>query len=381
MTEAACHHGGAFWEAIGSTFGRLPAEANIINCDVLDAWFDPAPEVLRAISHCWAWQAQTSPPTHAEGLEEVIASAYGLARSSILAGAGSSDLIYCCLRSWLAPGSRVLLLEPSYGEYTHYGENVARCRVERIVLSFANSFQPPIAQIGALLSTGDYDLAVLVNPNNPTGRAIAHHELDSIISAMAPTTRLLVDEAYVDYLDPGFSVLNRIERHSNLFVLKSFSKCFALSGLRAGFLAGPSDEIQALRRHRPPWAVSLPAQIAIVAAMNEIPYYKAKWKETASLRSALATGLAELKFTVMEGFGNWVLGRTPDPSIGAARICSRASQRGLFIRDAGASASTLGDRWVRIAVKEEATQRRGLGILEECLDAAWTPKSRVVLRS
>src|SRR4051794_20267652 len=101
-TEAVpCYHGGAFFKAIGDGFDDLERRHAIINADVLDAWFPPAPEVLDALHGSLDWLARTSPPTNCEGLIRTIARTRGIPVECVLPGAGSSDLVFRAFRHWL----------------------------------------------------------------------------------------------------------------------------------------------------------------------------------------------------------------------------------------------------------------------------------------
>ena len=91
---APCFHGGAFFAAIGDEFDALDRRHAIVNADVLDAWFPPAPNVTATLSAHLPWLLQTSPPTGCEGLVRAIARARGVAPASVLSGAGSSALIF-----------------------------------------------------------------------------------------------------------------------------------------------------------------------------------------------------------------------------------------------------------------------------------------------
>src|ERR1043166_154764 len=102
----ACYHGGAFFNAIGAEFEDLSRRHDIINADVLDAWFPPSPKVLAALEDDLPWLLRTSPPTNCEGLRRVIARTRGVAPENILPGGGSSDLIFLALRHWLTSSSR-----------------------------------------------------------------------------------------------------------------------------------------------------------------------------------------------------------------------------------------------------------------------------------
>src|SRR5262245_15988976 len=107
LARGVCFHGGAFFEAIGEEFADLGRRHAVINADVLDAWFPPAPSVGAALAEDLPWLVRTSPPTHASGLIRAVARARGVPPACVLTGAGSSDLIFLAFRSWLTSASRV----------------------------------------------------------------------------------------------------------------------------------------------------------------------------------------------------------------------------------------------------------------------------------
>ena len=134
-----------------------------------------------------------------------IARTRGVARESVIAGAGSSSLIFLALRHWLTRESRALVLDPSYGEYAHVLENVVGCSVDRLALSRADGYRVDLDQLERRLR-GGYDLVVIVNPNNPTGRHIPRQELEGVIRRASPETLFWIDETYVDYVDKSESI-------------------------------------------------------------------------------------------------------------------------------------------------------------------------------
>lgn len=243
---AGAFHGGAFWDALDPTFPPGYESRDIIAADVLDAWFPPAPGVIAALESGAARLARTSPPTHAEGLREVLARERDLPIDSIVTGAGSSDLLYRALLAWIAPSSRILLAEPTYGEYVHLIKGVIGARVDRFPLG--HGFDAD--RWKDALSAHAYDLAVLVNPNNPTGQVIPAREILGV--ARGSRTRILVDEAYMDYVSPSQSVQTDAARIPGLTVLRSLLKGLALSGLRAAYLVAAPVEAEKLRRLTPP---------------------------------------------------------------------------------------------------------------------------------
>jgi len=360
---AACFHGGAFFDAIGPRFDRLHRVSEVINADVLDAWFPPAPGVLEAVAEHLPWLLRTSPPTGGEGLVEAIAAARGVPPTSILPGAGSSDLIFRALPRWLNRASRVLLLDPTYGEYAHVLEKVIGCQVDRLTLRREHGYEVPVETLAGLLAR-PYDLVVLVNPNSPTGRHLSAASIKSLLASAHPRTRIWVDETYVDFVDSAHSLEITAAPSENLIVCKSMSKAYALSGARVAYLCAGAHHLEELRAFTPPWAVSLVAQIAAVRALESPGYYSARWRETAALRSDLAGGLRALGWRVVPGTANFLLGHLPEAGPTAQDVVQSCRAQGLYLRDAARMGASLGHHALRIAVKDAETNRRMLGILE-----------------
>ena len=361
---AACFHGGAFFGAIGEKFDHLERAGSIINADVLDAWFPPAPGVMAALREHLPWLLRTSPPTACGGLIETIATARGVQPENILPGAGSSDLIFRALRHWLTPRSNVLILDPTYGEYAHVLERVVGCTVDRLKLRREEGYTVDLARLEAAFMD-DYDLIVLVNPNSPTGRHITRRELETVLRRAPQRTRVWVDETYIEYAGPGESLESFAAGSENVVICKSMSKVYALSGARAAYLCAGPHQLEALRPITPPWVVSLPAQVAAVRALQEPDYYRARWAETASLREGLASGLARLGWDVLPGIANFLLCHLPDDGPDAATLVRRCRERDLFIRDAALMGADVGGRTVRTAVKDRETNGRMLRILSD----------------
>jgi len=359
---AACFHGGAFFEAIGPRFDRLHTVPNVINADVLDAWFPPAPEVLRALEERLPWLLRTSPPTGCEGLIDAIAGARGVRPANILVGAGSSDLIFRALPRWLTRKSRVLLLDPTYGEYAHVLEKVIGCQVDRLTLRRECDYGVPLDALETAL-TVPYDLVVLVNPNSPTGRHLGAETLGPLLRSAHPMTRIWVDETYVDFVDSAQSLEGLAAHSENIIVCKSMSKAYALSGARVAYLCSSPHQLEELRAFTPPWVVSLIAQLAAVRALEAPGYYSARWRETASLREQLATDLQGLGWQVVPGVANFLLCHLPEDGQSAAEVVMKCREHGLFLRDAARMGACLGDHAIRLAVKDAETNRRMMEIL------------------
>lgn len=326
--------------------------------------FPPAPSVIEEVMAYLPWLLRTSPPTQCAGFLQAVAEARGLSLENILPGAGSSDLIFRVLPRWLTPASRVLLLDPTYGEYAHVLRNVIGCRVSSFILRREEGYAVCPHRLHNELSKG-WDLAVLVNPNSPTGRHLPREIFADILAGLPSSTRIWVDETYVDYVGAQQSVESLAAQLENVVVCKSMSKAYALSGARVAYLCGSRALLDPLRALTPPWVVGLPSQLAAVRALQAPAYYRDRYAETHRLRERLADDLTGLGWDVVPGVANFLLCHLPFVGPDASELVAACRARGLFLRSAATMGTMLGGRVVRVAVKDEITTRRMVGILRE----------------
>jgi histidinol-phosphate/aromatic aminotransferase/cobyric acid decarboxylase-like protein/GNAT superfamily N-acetyltransferase len=367
---ANCFHGGAFFEAIGAGFETLEKRREIISADVLDAWFPPSPKVLGTLHDNLEWLLRTSPPTHCEGLREAIARYRGVEEANILPGAGSSDLIFMAFRQWLSKSSRVLILDPMYGEYAHILEKVIGCQVDRLNLPRRSGYAVNLDELKTRMETG-YDLVVLVNPNNPTGRHVPRAAMEELLAGAPRQTRIWADEAYLEYVGPGESLEKFAARSENVIVCKTMSKVYGLSGARVGYLCAARHQLSELIELTPPWAVGLVAQVAAVRALESEPYYATRYRETHTLRTELMAGLREIGIReIVPSVANFVLFHLEPEHPTCVEIVDAARERGVFFRDISRMGRQVGTRALRTAVKDRETNARILKTLAELLGTA-----------
>ena len=356
MNESA-EHGGNFFRAIGLDFRTLSRSREVIGADVLDAWFDPSPRVLAALREYLPFLLRTSPPTYAEGLVETIAEVRGLDAASILPGAGSSSLIFACLPALIEQGARVLLLDPTYSEYSHF----ARHHLGASVASYRLA-----PECGFAICTGDFVRAtleiapaavLLVNPNSPTGVHWPRREALRWLDRIPESTLVWLDETYVEYAGAGESLESETARRPNLIVLKSMSKVYALSGLRVAYLVAPAVLRRRLARLIPPWPVGLAAQVAAVEALRDPQYYAARYAETHQLRREAFLRLSAIPgLRVHPSQSNFYLVETDH----AAALAERLRAMNIFVRQFDGSSGILDSRYLRIAVKGDGRVEQAL---------------------
>ncbi|MBS1721498.1 MAG: histidinol-phosphate aminotransferase family protein [Armatimonadetes bacterium] len=357
-------HGGAFFEAIGTTFEDLGRSEEVVNADVLDAWYDPAPVVLEALRGHLEWLVKTSPPTLGEGLIEVIASERSVAPRSLTVGSGTSALMYLALPSLVRPGARILLFDPSYGEYRHMFESVLGCELSSHELGLTDGFPFDPHLLAAQAETAD--LVVVVAPNSPTGNDMSQ-AVEVVLANARPSCKVWIDETYVDFTGlPSFE--ERVTQDPRIIVSKSMSKYYALSGLRIGYLVSDPELAAKLAPFSPPWSVGLLAQVAAVKALQDgRTYYESRALETHALRNDLRSALQQVTGIghVHDGIANFLLFRLSDTS--ASRVVAECVQQGVFLRDCSSISRRFEDRYIRTAVKEKRDNERIVAALSSVL--------------
>ncbi len=363
-----CYHGGAFFDAIGDRFDDLSRIRTVINADVLDAWYDPAPEVQKMITNELPWTIKTSPPTRAEGLIKVIAEKRNVSNNSILPGAGSSDLIFLAFCHWLKPASKVLILDPTYGEYSHIFEKIIKCRVERFELKREEGYKINLDSLAIKLDQ-KFDLFIWVNPNSPTGLHVQREDVENILKKQSGCKRIWIDETYIEYAGKGQSLESFAAHSSNTIVCKSMSKVYALSGLRSAYLCASPHQLEDLKVLTPPWSISLPAQIAATYALQSNSYYFEKYQETHDLRKGLVVKLKDIGIDeIIPGVANFIMFHLPPDFKSVSSIISECRKKGLFLRDASGMGTSIGKSAMRMAVKDDATNKRMIEIFKAAVN-------------
>jgi histidinol-phosphate/aromatic aminotransferase/cobyric acid decarboxylase-like protein len=345
MSQGA-HHGGAFFDAIGVDFRTLQRRSSVISADVLDAWFDPSPRVLTTLREYLPFLIKTSPPIYAEGLVAAIAEARGIPRDFILCGGGSTALIFGCLPRLVMVGAGVMMLDPSYGEYHYLCENVLHAGILLHRLQAASGYLIDTAALIEDTSLFDPDVIIIVNPNSPTGVLWPREQFLEWMRRVPASTLVWVDETYIDYAGPEHSLERDVADFPNLVVLKSMSKVYALSGLRVGYLVAQPPILARLTPYEPPWAVSLPAQVAAVEALGDPDYYIEHWNETRRLREDVVSQLKGV--TVYPSDANYYLIEPED----APALAARLREKDIFVREFS------GQGYLRVAVKDAQQNAR-----------------------
>lgn len=249
------------------------------------------------------------PDVEATGLRTAIAEHEGMRTEQVVCGNGAADLIYRIV--WALKPQKALLLAPTFSEYERALRSVG-CDVGFHMLREEEAFA---LQEDFLDKIDGNDMIFLCNPNNPTGRTIPG-ELMSRIAARCRKSGcvLVVDACFWDFVEKESSVTEKGRFEENVIILKAFTKFYAMPGLRLGYvLCGDEALAGRIRSCGQCWAVSVPAQVAGIAALKEMEYAEETLKLIPKERGYLFKALTGLGMKVYPSEANFLLFRCDRP--------------------------------------------------------------------
>ncbi|MCL4561317.1 MAG: histidinol-phosphate transaminase [Chloroflexi bacterium] len=287
----------------------------------------PSEAVIDAVLNT-ARQGNLYPDTGGK-LRKILGERVGLTADNVVLGNGSTDVINFILETFVAPDDEVVISVPTFPMYE------TRTRVNGgipvLVPMQANFYW----DVGALISavTTRTKLIFLCTPNNPTGNNLAEDDLRRILALGIPT---FVDEAYYELAEHPYTYAHLIREFPNTIINRTFSKAYALAGLRIGYAYADERVISFLNRMKIPWNVSLIAISAALAALEDKEDQQLKRKTILEGRRFLCEQINLLPgFRAFPSDGNFVLIDASILGKPSAEIVNELIARGVFVRPMG----------------------------------------------
>ncbi len=295
-----------------------------------------------------------------------IASRKGCRETETVAGNGSSELLFLLPRA--VPARRAVIPVPAYLDY-EAAAAAAGLPVLKLAMPEDAGFAPRPELIAPHLMPGD--LVFIGHPANPSG-ALADPAEIRALAAAHPGATLVVDEAFLDFVAGVPSLA--AERPVNVAVLMSFTKMFAIPGLRLGAAVAQEEVAQRLRALQPRWSVNGIAQAVGARALADEDFVRATQCWLGPARDGLRRELERIPgFTVFPGRANYLLVRIGDGPAGAAELMRSALRSGVAIRPCG-NYDGLGERYFRVAVRGEEDNERLVAALRDARGQARSPR-------
>ncbi len=228
----------------------------------------------------------------------------------VLTSRGADEGIELLIRAFCEPNQdAILYCPPTYGMYAISAETFG---VERKVVPLTADWQLDLSAIRANLDS--VKLIFVCSPNNPTGNLVKRQDIIALLEMTKDRAIVVMDEAYIDFC-PEASTVDLLAQYSNLAILRTLSKAFALAGLRCGFTLASKELIDVLQKVIAPYPVPIPVADIAVQALSEAGLARTKFQvlDLNANRAYLQAGLYMVpNLTVFEGWGNYLLVKFPD---------------------------------------------------------------------
>ena len=295
-------------------------EAEIIKLDANENPYGTPQLVLDALGdgkyyHIYPDPAQVQ-------LRDSIADYVGLEPGNIVVGTGADELIDLMCRLFINPGDYVLGFVPTFTYYEHVITLNRGCYV-KINRNDDFTIDPERVKKQNL---DQVKMVMLCSPNNPSGNLLDESVLDYFLKQ---DLIVVVDEAYFEF--SGISHVDKLNQHDNLIVLRTFSKCFALAGLRVGYGVTSLKIAKMLMKIKPPFSVNVAAEIALKTCLDHFDDFQKQVNQIIKTRDQAINSLRKFKeFTVYPSKSNFILCKVD--GIPAQKIKKELELKGVLIR-------------------------------------------------
>lgn len=265
------------------------------------------------------------PDADAVRLRESLADYHHVPAENIVVGAGEDELLDLLTRMVIAPGDTLLDCPPTFSMYAFDGR-LSQAKIVNVPRKA--DFSLDIDQIEAVVAKEQPKMVILANPNNPTGNLTSKEEIARLL---ALPLLVVVDEAYIDFAPQGSSVMDWVAEYENLVVLRTFSKFGGLAGLRVGYGVFPDGFAPLMMQVKQPYTVSVPAQAAALAVMEQVDQLKENAQTIIAERERFISALQKMDGIIpYPSDTNFVLCKVT--KVKNTELCDALRQQGILVR-------------------------------------------------
>ena len=290
-------------------FGRLPQAASpnpaaplLLNYN--ENPYGPTPKTRAALLSA-AEIANRYPDAAAARLQSALAKKHHVAPENILLGCGSTELLKCAADAFLPPQSNIVVSQPTFEAVLDYAKITGATAIAtKPTPAYAHDLKAMAAAC-----TSKTGLVYVCNPNNPTGTVVTRDALASFISAVPPTTLVLIDEAYFEFAASSAlaSSIEFIAAHPNVVVTRTFSKLYGIAGLRIGYAIGTTTTLELLARHKVQDSLNAIGIAAALASLDDPEGLAATREKLVATRTWLCAQLQKENRPFIPSHGNFVM--------------------------------------------------------------------------
>lgn len=312
----------------GYSPGEQIDSGDIIKLNTNENPYPASPEVASALRSIDVESLRRYPVPMADCFRETASSLHGVSPGNIIPTNGGDELLRLAITTFVETGEVIAVTQPSYSLYPVLAD-IQGCKLIEIPL--LENWDMP-ADFSEQLEKSGARMLLLVNPQAPTGGLLSTDYVLQLARSFSGV--IVLDEAYVDFVDPelAYDSVKLIKSCENLLILRTLSKGYSLAGLRFAYGIGAESLISPmLFKTRDSYNTDYISQQLANAALNSVEYSSQNWRRIRSDREALRSSLNELGLTTPGSHTNFLLCQVPD-SIGAEKLYQLLKQRNILVR-------------------------------------------------
>lgn len=266
------------------------------------------------------------PDSNASELRQKLADKLGISGEMILPTNGTTELIRLAALTYFRKNDRVLIIEPTYGEYEP-ACIIAGARIIKYHAPEATNFIPDMKEITGLIRRQRPRGVFICNPNNPTGSYLTRREIEEILEALGDGL-LILDEAYISFVEKRWNsaVLTGCD---NVLILRSMTKEYGIPGLRLGYAVACREIIESLRLALPPWNINIAAQTVGRAVLDEDKYLEESLRQVSEAKRFLIKEISDMGLKILPSQANYFLVKAGK----AQEFRQQLLNKGIQVRD------------------------------------------------
>lgn len=310
-------------------------------------------------------------------LREKLAHLNKVGLKNIVLGNGATEVIFLFIK--VIKPKKVLIVSPTFGEYERAVKATENSESQKIEIKYfeleeKDNFRLNIEKLKKEIEK-KYDLAIICNPNNPTGKFLKLAETEEILKECNKyDTRLFVDEAFIEFLEDGLSesIVNTRGNTKNLFVTRAFTKFFAIPGLRLGYGIYFDKELEKkIAEKKEPWSVNNIAEMAGITVLDDTEYIKKTLKWITEEKKYMYEKLSEISgIKPYQTEVNFICTKIDDElvskGLNVKKLREKMLEKGILIRDAS-NFKFLDESFFRLAIKDRRSNDRVIEALKKIL--------------
>jgi histidinol-phosphate aminotransferase len=302
------------------TPGEQPGPGErVIKLNTNENPYPPSPRVMEAIRALDPERLRRYPNPTAEEFRKTAARVHGVTPDMIVAGNGSDEILAMVVRTYLGQGDVLAYPHPTYSLYPVLAD-IGEVKVAEV--PWAPDWRLPVDALLALRPRAIF----FANPNAPSGTLVSPEEVRALAARFDGV--VLVDEAYVDFARAH--CLSLLSACPNVIISRTFSKGYALAGLRFGYAVAAPEVITALNKVKDSYNCDALSVTAATAALEDQDYARGRWAQVRDERDRLTAELARRGWTVIPSEANFLL--ATDPRADGEAVYRALKSKGILVR-------------------------------------------------